>query len=197
MKHVNFQTILTPIAVLCFTVVGCSDTNNEKPAANDRTELNEEAKARVLLEDGVYPVVLTDKALPKADPQKIKIVELVNVPVDGSGDSTPDKIRVIVRPLLRFRNLSHFDFTFEKNECTEVGFQNTDELKAYTRDHVGSRLAVVIDTKVISSHKIRAAIKTDQLRITCCTVGGGDHLHKHLKELNIASYANRQSKVGD
>ena len=196
MKHFNAQTIFTLVALVCLSAVGCSDTNNEKPAANARTELDEEAQTRVVLEDGVYPVVLADEAMPKGDAE-IKVVELINVPVEGSGDSTPDKIRVIPRPLLRFRKVSHFDFTFEKNECTEVGFQNTDELKAYTRDHVGSRLAVVIDNKVISHHKIREAIEADEVRITCCTVGGGDHLHKHLKELRLASNANRRSKVDD
>ena len=196
MKHFNAQTIFTLVALVCLSAVGCSAPNNEKSAANARTELDEEAQTRVVLEDGVYPVVLADEAMPKGDPE-IKVVELINVPVEGSGDSTPDKIRVIPRPLLRFRKLSHFDFTFEKNECTEVGFQNTDELKAYTRDHVGSRLAVVIDNKVISHHKIREAIESDEVRITCCTVGGGDHLHKHLKELKVASNANRRSKVDD
>ncbi len=191
MKHVNHQTILMLVVLVGLSAVGCSDTTDAEPAANDRTELNEHTEARVLLEDGVYPVVLTDEPLPKGDPE-IKIVELVNVPVEGRGESAPDKIRVIARPLLHFRNVSHFDFKFEKNECTEVGFQNTDELKAYTRDHVGSRLAVVIDNKVITHHKIRVAIETNQVRITCCTVGGGDHLHKHLKALKLASSANRQ-----
>jgi hypothetical protein len=189
MKHVNDQTVLLLVVLVCLWAVGCSDrgdattaANNAQPAASDRTELNEETEARVLLEDGVYPVVLTIEASPKGDPE-IQIVELANVPVEGSGDAAPDKIRVICRPLLRFRTVPQFDFTFEKNECTEIGFQNTDELKAYTRDHVGSRLAVVIDNKVISSHKIREALETDQVRITCCTVGGGDHLHEHLKKL--------------
>ena len=193
MKQFNAQTIFTVVALVCLSAGGCADTNNEKPAANARTELDEEARTRVVLEDGVYPVVLADEAMPKGNPE-IKVVELIIVPVEGSGDSTPEKIRVIKRPLLRLRNVSHFDFTFEKNECTEVGFQNTDELKAYTRDHVGSRLAVVIDNMVISHHKIREAIEADQVRITCCSVGGGDHLHKHLKELKFTSNANRRSK---
>ena len=55
----------------------------------------------------------------------------------------------------------------------------------------------MIATKVITKHKIREAIETDKIRITCCTVGGGDHLHKHLKELKLASDANRQSKVDE
>lgn len=93
--------------------------------------------------------------------------------------------------------MSHFDFKFQSNECTEIGFQNSNELKAYTRDHIGSRLAVVVDNKVISHHKIREAIETNEVRITCCTVGGGDHLHKHLKQLKLASDANRRTKADD
>jgi SecDF, P1 head subdomain len=196
MKHLNAQTIFALVALVCLSVVGCSDRNNLKPAANARTELVEEGKARVVLADGVYPVVVADEGMPKGDPE-MKVVELINVPVEGSEEPTPEKIRVIARPLLRFGKVSHFDFTFAKNECTEIGFQNTDELKAYTRDHVGSRLAVVIDNKVISHHKIREAIESDEVRITCCTVGGGDHLHKHLKELKFASDANRRSQVDD
>ena len=194
MKHFNAQTIFTLVALVCLSVVGCLGTNKEKSAANARTELDKEAQTRVVLEDGVYPIVLPAEAMPKGDAE-IKVVELINVPVEGSGDSTTDKIQVIPRPLLRFRELSHFDFTFKKNECTEIGFQNTDELKAYTRDHVGSRLAVVIDNKVISHHKIREAIESNEVRITCCTIGGGDHLHKHLKALMLASNANGRSKV--
>lgn len=196
MKHFNAQTIFTLVALVCLSAVRCSDTNNKQPAANARTKLDDEAQARVVVEDGVYPVVLTNEAVPNGDPE-IKVVELINVPVEGSGDSTADKMRVIPRPLLRFGKVSHFDFTFAKNDCTAVGFQNTDELKAYTRDHVGSRLAVVIDNKVISHHKIREAIEADEVRITCCTVGGGDHLHKHLKELKLTSNANTGSQVDD
>jgi preprotein translocase subunit SecD len=196
MKHFNAQTIFTLVTGVCLSAVGCSVTTNEKSSANAQTELHKEAQTRVVLEDGVYPVVLAAEAMPKGDAE-IKVVELVNVPVEGSGDLTPDKIRLIPRPLLRFRKVSHFGFTFLKNECTEVGFQNTAELKAYTRDHVGSRLAVVVGNKVISHHKIREAIESDKVRITCCTVGGGDHLHKHLKEIEVASNANRRSKVDD
>ena len=112
--------------------------------------------------------------------------------MDGGGNTIPDKVRVMSRPLLRFRDVSDFDFKFEKNECTEIAFRNSDELKAYTRDHIGSRLAIVIDNRVISHHKIREAIEADEVRITCCTTGGGDHLHKHLTELKLTSASARQ-----
>jgi hypothetical protein len=191
MKRFNTQTIFLLAALVYLSTLGCW-APNEESAANAQTE----GHPRVVLEDGVYPVVLADKAMPTGD-REIQVVELINVPVEGSGDSAPDKIRVIPRPLVRFRGVSHFDFTFDKKQCTEVGFQNSDELKAYTRDHVGSRLAVVIGNKVISHHKIREAIEADKVRITCCTVGGGDHLHKHLKELKLASNAKRHSKVDD
>jgi preprotein translocase subunit SecD len=195
MKFFTTLTISSLVALACLSAMGCSDANSEKPAATVRTEFDNETQPRVALEDGVYPVVLADHAMSKGAAENV--VELISIPVESSGDSTPEKIRVLPQPLLRFRNVSHFDFTFAKNECTEVGFQNTNELKAYTRDHVGSRLAVVIDNQVISHHKIREAIEADEVRITCCTVGGGDHLHKHLKELKLASSANSRSKVDD
>jgi preprotein translocase subunit SecD len=120
-------------------------------------------------------------------------VELVVVPVDEDGAPKPETIRVTDQPLLRFKTLSQFDFKFEEGECTEIGFANTPELKAYTRDHVGAQLAVVIDNRVISHHKIREPIESDTVRITCCTVGGGDHLHKHLKELKLATESNSRA----
>ena len=195
MKLANRRAALAIIAVACLWAWGCADAKHEKTAATGQTEFSGPTEAPVLLEDGVYPVVLGNETVLTGDAE-VKVVELDISPVEGSEKPIPDKLRIIARPLLRFRNV-HFEFTFEKNECTEVGFQNTDELKAYTRDHVGSRLAVVIDNKVITHHKIREALETDQVRITCCTVGGGDHLHKHLKELKLASDANRQSKVDE
>ena len=185
MQRANDQTLLRLLALVCLLAVGCSDTNNATPAPDARRQF-QEVRAPVVLEDGVYPVVPPDDPLPGRGSESEGIV-LINVPVEGSGDSIPDRIRVIPRPLLRFQSVSHFDFTFEKNECTEIAFRNTDELKAYTRDHVGSRLAVVIDNRVISHHKIREAIEADRVRITCCTAGGGDHLHKHLTELKLTS----------
>jgi hypothetical protein len=192
MKHVKQQTMLALVVLLCLSAVGCLDTNDVNPAASVLTEAKEETQARVVLDDGVYPVVLTGETVPRGD-NEIQIVELEDVPLEGSVDSSPDRIRVIACPLLRFRNLSYFDFTFEEGECTEVGFENSDELRAYTRDHVGSRLAVVIDNKVITHHKIREAIEADQVRITFCTVGCGDLLHEHLKELKLAADSNRKS----
>src|SRR5678816_1057272 len=117
MKHFNVRMRFTLVALVGLSAVGCSPTDNGKPTANARTELDEETRTRVVLEDGVYPVVLTGEAMPKGDPE-ITVVELINVPVEGSGNATPDKIRVIPRPLLRFQKVSHFDFTFEKNQCT-------------------------------------------------------------------------------
>ncbi len=194
MKNLNRRTLVPVILWMCLLAIGapgCSDATTEKPVARGQTESNQPAESSVILDDGVYPILPGDEAAPKIDPG-IKIVELVNVPVEGSDDSTTEKIRVIGQPLLRFRNVSHFDFTFEKNECTEIGFQNSEELKAYTRNHIGSQLAVVIDNQVISHHKIQEAIESDQVQITCCTQGGGDHLHKYLKELKLASNANSQ-----
>jgi hypothetical protein len=191
MKPVLHRPALLFVALAFVFGLGCSDRNVETPVANGRAEsyepreapvLSEDGEAPVLLEDGVYPVVPDDEAEATSE-SEFKTVELENVPVEGSTAPYSDAIRVVNRPLVLFRNEPHFSFKFAKNECTEIGFANTDELRAYTRDHVGSRLAVVIDNKVITKHKIREVIESDKIRITCCTVGGGDHLHKHLTKL--------------
>ena len=187
MKRANGPVLLAFVGFVWLWAAGCSGANDATPMprAVARSGL-QEVHPPVGLADGVYPVAPTDGAPPTDEPG-IEAVELVNVPVDGGGDTTPEKIRVMSRPLLRLRDVSHFDFKFENNECTEIAFRNSDELKAYTRDHVGSRLAIVMDNRVISHHKIREAIEADQVRITCCTTGGGDHLHKHLTELKLTS----------
>ena len=68
MKHFNAQTTFTLVALVCLSAVGCSDTNNEKPAANARMKLDEEAQTRVVVEDGVYPVVLAERSHAKGRP---------------------------------------------------------------------------------------------------------------------------------
>ena len=121
----------------------------------------------------------------------LEVVQLENVPVSGSEEPVSGTIGIVSRPLLRFVDLPGFEFSFEQNECTEIGFATNEELREYTRNHVGSRLAVVIDQRVISNHKIREAIETDQIRITCCTEGGGDHLHRYLTKLELRSSEQR------
>ena len=131
------------------------------------------------LEDGVYPVIEPDET-PKGE-----IVELARVPV--TSDTTPENVHIIGQPLVRFQNVSHLDFTFKENEYTRITMENSDELREYTQTHVGSLVAVVIDGRVITSHKIREAIETDEFQITFCIEGAGDHLHEHLKEVKFAA----------
>lgn len=171
--------MIAMVVSLCCSYALCED--GATTVARVRAESNE-----LQLVDGVYPVVSSGEAEEKGDSESI-VLELTNVPVKGQEEAST--VRIIDRPLLQFRDVPHFDFKFENGECTEIGFQNTDDLMAYTREHVGSRLAVVINNTVISSHKVREPIKTKRVRITCCTVGGGDHLHEHLKTLTSASDA--------
>lgn len=134
------------------------------------------------LEDGVYPVLGIDVAQAiKNDPEG-EIIDLAEVPVPGSA-KTPATIRIAASPLVRFQDVSNFDFKFENNQCTQLRFKNTDLLKAYTRDHVGSRLAIVVGRRVITHHKIREPITTEDVRVTFCTEGGGEHLRTHFDQL--------------
>lgn len=186
---VDFRKIVFGLAgLLGFLMLGCFDAEKKWSVTKSENGSSELTQASTTLADGVYPAIWGDNPVENDDPG-LTIVELENVPVQGE-TSPPATIRVVDRPLLQFRHVPKFDFTFEENECTRIGFANTQTLKAYSKEHIGTRLAVVIDNRVISVHKIREAIESDQVQITCCTVGGGDHLHSYLKQLKIESDAN-------
>ncbi len=170
MKLVNFKTTLMLVALVWLALVGCSDSRISSDA--------DIANREVLLEDGIYPVIETPTG-------EAGIVELAKVPV--ASDTTPENVHVIGRPLLRFRQVSNPDFKFDAGQCTQITLENSDELEAHTRTHVGSLVAVVIDGRVITSHRIREAIETDEFQITFCIEGAGDHLHEHLEELRFAA----------
>lgn len=198
MTHYSQNVAIMLSGLICLMMLGCSDPDEKWTVAKNRIESVDWDDAgdqfETRLKDGVYPAIWKDGAAP--DDAGGTIVELKNIPVQGE-ESPPEMISVIDQPLLHFGNVEKFDFKFEKNECTQIGFQNSEKLKSYSRDHIGSRLAVVIDNQVISVHKIREAIESDQVQITCCTVGGGDHLHQHLTQLKQASTLNADSNSMD
>ena len=170
MKLVSLKTTLMLVALVWLALVGCSDGRISSDA--------DIANREVPLEDGIYPVIETPTG-------EAGIVELARVPL--ASDPTPENVYVMAQPVLRFQNASNPDFTFKENECTRIVMESNDEIEAYTRTHVGSRLAIVIDGKVISSHKIREALTTPTFQITFCIEGAGDHVHEHLKEVRFAA----------
>jgi len=159
MSIITPKTALMLVAFVWLSLVGCSSD--------------------VALEDGLYPVVGPDETL------EAQVVELARVPLASAPN--PENVHVMAQPLLRFRQVSNPDFTFDEGQCTRISIENSDELKAYTRTHVGSQVAMVIGGKVITAHKIREAIETDEISITFCIEGAGDHLHEHLKEIKFAA----------
>jgi hypothetical protein len=129
------------------------------------------------------PVVQRDRAGgARIEPRENSgVVELQVIPMEGEALET---MRISTEPLLRLRFVSDHEFKFDtKGECATVVLENTEPLKAYSREHVGSRLAVVVGGKIVTHHKIRVPLESDQVNITFCTKGGGDHLMKHLKDV--------------
>ena len=125
------------LAFACLVLSSCSITNT---AHND---------GAVSLDDGLYPV---QKREDKRVSGGARVVELVEVPAKDSADATLQTVLVVDKPVLRFREVAHHEFKFDKNnECTQIELENTDSLKAFTRNHIGARLAVVVDGKVVSS----------------------------------------------
>jgi hypothetical protein len=164
-------------------------------ASDDVIGVRETEAERDNLVDGVYPVVTDDTRL-SAHELASETVKLSVLALDGNKVSAP-KIRILKRPLLRFKRSIHFGFKFENNECTQVEFDNTDKLKAFSREHAPTRLAVVVGNQIVTHHKLRGPIESEKVRITCCTEGGGDHLRKHLMRIESSSASNAKSTVDE
>ncbi len=57
-----------------------------------------------------------------------------------------------------------------------------DKLERLTRDNLGSRVAVLVGGEVVSTHKIRSAIKDGRLQLTRCTDNACEYLLLRLKK---------------
>jgi preprotein translocase subunit SecD len=145
-------------------------------------------EAKVTLEDGLYVVVP-----PAEDATSLaqRVVELETVPVK---DEPVESMRISTMPIVRLREMQLRGVGLdEANACNQITFKNDERLKAFSRDHVGTRVAVVIGGKVISSHKIRVPLEDDEFQVTFCTEGGGDHLYRHLRD--VYSYMTKKHGV--
>ena len=148
--------------LVALSVAGCAAPNGTEPAS---------------LDDGVYRVVKNRQARLN----NASFVELAVVPLEGEA---PETLYVAPEPLLRLRPESIRGFQLDENgECTSVALENTESLRKFSRDHVGSRLAVVVGGRIITHHKIRVPLETDEVSITFCTEGGGNHLMQHLRTI--------------
>jgi preprotein translocase subunit SecD len=148
--------------------------------------------AATSLDDGVYPVVTPADAGTSEGASALTrgVVELKTVPVK---DEPVESILVLANPVVRLREMhvtgAQLD---ETNSCQLITFKNDERLKRFSREHVGSRLAVVIGGKVVSSHKVRVPLEGEEFQISFCTEGGGDHLYKHLRQ--VTSYLPERHK---
>lgn len=154
------------VAFVSLAVAGCSTTTTSDNGGV------------VSLDDGLYSVVNREDERTSEGPHVVELLE-----VSGDADATEHTVLIVDEPILRFREVTRHEFIFDKttSECTQIALANTDSLKAFFRNHIGGRLAVVVDGKVVSSHKIRNPVETENVTITFCTEGGGDKVYSHLK----------------
>ncbi len=146
------------------------------------------------LEDGVYPVVPPDEP----PPQGMNESEVVTLAQLTTGDEEElSSLRIVNRPLIRLRHVPAFDFDFEGDVCTRIGFETTDEFRKYTRDHIGRQLAIVVDGQVITQHKIRMPIEGKSVQITCCIAGTADRLRKALTEIKVVAPVESSPSAAD
>jgi preprotein translocase subunit SecD len=54
-------------------------------------------------------------------------------------------------------------------------------LERLTSDRVGKRVAVVVGGEVVTTHKVRQAVRGGEVQITSCAPGGAEYLLERLK----------------
>ena len=96
------------------------------------------------LPDGLYAVVTTGR------PDRETIVGLSEKSVKPT-EGNPQTLFVRKVPVLRFGDVDYHEFQFDANRaCTRFVMGNTENLKEFTRNNIGEKLAVVIDGEVVS-----------------------------------------------
>jgi preprotein translocase subunit SecD len=60
--------------------------------------------------------------------------------------------------------------------------QNVNRAEAFTRAHLGSRMAMVIDGEIVTLHKVRSVISDGKMQITRCTDNACEVLRSKLSK---------------
>lgn len=132
--------------------------------------------------DGAYVVVEStsvggDAGWPHQDPS---LLRLESLPVSGQQEQA---FLVKRPPLACFAEMRPESLEVDTaTVSTRITFHNTQALKAFSRDHVGARLAMVFDGSVVSSHTIRTPLEMETLKVTFCNRGAGERLSARLRE---------------
>jgi preprotein translocase subunit SecD len=118
------------------------------------------------LKDGEALIVDRHPYLKKDDeePPRVQVVHAApDVKLDLAGKPKADKDgEEVVRILLKLQS------------------EAAKDLEHLTSERVGKQITIVVGGEVVTTHKIRAAIKDGEIQITCCAPGSAKHLLEQL-----------------
>jgi len=118
------------------------------------------------LKDGEVLVVDHHRYLKKEDeePPHFQVVHAVpDVKLDLAGKPKAEKDgEEVLRILLKLQPQAATDF------------------EHLTSERVGKQITIIVGGEVVTTHKIRAAIKGGDIQITCCTPGSAKHVLEQL-----------------
>lgn len=155
-------------------------------------DIQAEAKDRGL-PDGLYLVLRSDRDPQKLQPLRQKEVEVVQ----DFHLLEPEEREPAIHHVLQVQPSIPFELEESPREDTEEGTNKPRlnlrlkenqiaPLEAFTEEHLGQTVAIVIGNEIVTTHKVKSAIKGGRLQITRCTKHGCETLFTRLLKDNVS-----------
>lgn len=169
------NTINAILAILFATLLAAGGCGNEPPAPATQSSAASNLAARPLF-NGAY-LVLREAPTPQDANTNSPTQGVLVYDRRKYSDAPPDEpLAYVAIDLTDFVPLI-IEGTPEMQKdgrgfsklTVSLARQNADKLEAFTRSHLGGRIALVIDGQIITLHKIRSVVTGGKLQITRCT----------------------------
>lgn len=171
-KSKNLKPALCVVFAVVFATCGC-----DSPRARATKQVNAAVSPVAHpLENGVYVVL---REAPTAQGARVEGVPQVVLAYDRRkyGDAPPNEALTYVAidptdyvPLL-IEGVPEMKTDGQGKSILSVSLarKNIERTEAFTRAHLGGRIAMLVDGEIVTLHKIRSVITGGKLQITRCT----------------------------
>lgn len=181
----SFQQIMTnnkkretvkPALALLFAIVLCTCGCGSPPARPTSQTNAAVSPAAHPLENGAY-VVLREASTPQeARVERVPQVVLAydrrkyseappNEPLTYVAIDPTDHVPLVIEGVPEMTK----DAQGKSILCVSLARKNAKKAEAFTRAHLGGRIAMLVDGEIVTLHKIRSVITGGKLQITRCT----------------------------
>ena len=171
-KQIALSSALTTALVLMFAICGCkrphAQATNQVPAAGSPKESPLENGAYSVLREAPTPQDARVEGVPHAvlsyDRRKYSHAP-PNEPLTYVAIDRRDYVPLIIEGTPELKP----DGQGKSVLTVSLSRKNAERVESFTREHLGGRIAMVVDGEIVTLHKIRSVITGGKVQITRCT----------------------------